>query len=163
MAYTYKGDIHDAAPEPRTASTPGPKPKGFNPDNCGTYKGYKQHYRYGVEVCDPCREARRAYHKERYVPRELKPCGTHAAYRRHITEGTEVCEPCNEANNAYNRDLYRIRAVAGVLVAAPFDASACGTRKGYARHLRRGMDACGPCIAANTAYTTEYREARRAA
>jgi hypothetical protein len=165
MAYVYKGTQHDATPEPRAASTPGPKPKGYNPDNCGTYKGYKQHYRYGVDVCEPCRVAAREYRNSRYVPkvRELKPCGTHAAYRRHLVEGTEVCDPCNEANNAYHREPYKAQVVAGDVVRAPFDDSACGTYKGYRRHTRRGMDACIPCIIAANAYMAEYRAARRAA
>lgn len=164
MAYVYKGTQHDAAPEPRTASTPGPKPKGFNPGNCGTYKGYKQHYRYGIDMCEPCRVAACEYRNSQYVPkvRELKPCGTHAAYRRHIVEGTEVCAACQEANNAYNRELYKTRTLAQAVVAAPFDDSACGTYKGYRRHVRRGMDACIPCLIANNTYMTEYRNARKA-
>jgi hypothetical protein len=163
MAYQYRGTQHDVVPEARNASTPGPKPKGFNPDHCGTYRGYKQHYRHGTEVCDPCREARREYQRSRQVPRVLKPCGTHAAYRRHKVEGTEVCGPCNEANNAYHREQYRARTAGNVVVVTPIDASACGTYRGYRRHVRRGGAACQPCTAANAAYQTEYREARKAA
>lgn len=40
----------------------------------------------------------------------------------------------------------------------PFDASACGTYKGYRRHLNKGVKACPGCKAANAAYLKAWRE-----
>lgn len=32
---------------------------------CGTYAGYNRHYRLGEPQCEPCREARRRYQRQR--------------------------------------------------------------------------------------------------
>ena len=159
MAYKYRGTKFDAGTASvRPASTPGPKSSGFDPAKCGEYRGVKQHYRYGVEMCDACRKAHSDYQKayRGARPKNLQPCGTRAAYRRHVIAGEKACGPCNEANNAHNRKMWRSR-----FVRSPFDTSACGTHKGYVRHTRRRLEPCDPCKAANTAYTSNYRAARQ--
>ena len=40
-----------------------------------------------------------------------------------------------------------------------FDDSACGTYKGYRRHMRSGVEQCEPCRAANAAYMKRWRAA----
>ena len=162
MAYKYRGTKFDAEPAPtRNDSTPGPKPGGFDPIKCGEYRGVKQHYRYNVPLCDPCKRAYSDYQKSHRDtrPRVLQPCGTRAAYSRHIAAKEPVCAPCNAANNENNRNQYRLHAVTDT----PFDASACGTYKGYRRHHRRGIEPCTPCRAAANQYIADYRAKKAAA
>lgn len=158
MAYQYRGTKFDVGTVERPEFTPGPKPGEFDPAKCGEYRGVKQHYRHGVELCDPCRKAHSEYQKARRGtrPKNLQPCGTRAAYRRHVIDGEKACGPCNEANNEHNRKMWRTR-----FVRSPFDTSACGTHKGYVRHTRRRLEPCDPCKAANAAYTSNYRAARQ--
>ena len=33
----------------------------FNPDKCGTRKGYRQHQNHGTPTCDRCRHAHNTY------------------------------------------------------------------------------------------------------
>lgn len=63
MGYQYRGKIRDVSePAPiRPTSTPGPKPRGFDPRKCGTRAGYKQHERHGQKPCAPCTAANTAY------------------------------------------------------------------------------------------------------
>lgn len=83
----------------------------------GTYAGYKAHQNRGVEMCDECREAGRAYQRQRYAAR-LPPSadytprpedagkmihGTYAGYRKHENRGTEPCDLCREAARIYRR------------------------------------------------------------
>ncbi|GAA0200281.1 hypothetical protein GCM10009526_23660 [Glutamicibacter creatinolyticus] len=79
---------------------------------CGTVAAYQRHYRNREPVCDECKDAHRAYNRERAAirnpdkkPRELKPCGTYPAYKRHLARRTEPCEPCREAWRTYQRAM----------------------------------------------------------
>ena len=36
---------------------------------CGTDSGYRAHFRTGIPVCEPCRDAHRAYARQRYAKR----------------------------------------------------------------------------------------------
>ena len=155
MAYTYGGKIHDAAPEPRNPSTPGPKPKPFDPAKCGTAAGYMQHHRHGQEACAPCKAANTA----RSAPR----CGTVAGYKRHQRRNEPTCDRCKAANATYRRDHYHAtKEPAAPRPAGVFDPSACGTHNGYERHRRRNAVPCEPCRAAHTEYHRAYRTRRAA-
>jgi hypothetical protein len=37
------------------------EPKGFADEKCGTYAGYVQHLRHGIQSCADCRKAQAAY------------------------------------------------------------------------------------------------------
>ena len=39
--------------------------RGFDPAHCGTTKGYSRHLHYSVPLCDPCREAKNKYDRNR--------------------------------------------------------------------------------------------------
>lgn len=54
------------SPEIRPAhwAKPGPKPKPFNPDRCGTPTGISRHARAGIPLCDGCRKARANKYRE---------------------------------------------------------------------------------------------------
>jgi len=55
--YVYRGTEHDVKPARQYA--------GFNPDKCGTTRGYYQHTNYSVPHCDPCRASMAEYVRER--------------------------------------------------------------------------------------------------
>lgn len=40
------------------------------PAACGTYGGYRKHYRQKTEVCDACREAYNAVARKRYAKKK---------------------------------------------------------------------------------------------
>lgn len=119
MAYTYKGKLRDvsapAPAEPRTPSTPGPKPKApvFEPSHCGTYRGYKQHEKTGTEKCQACKDANAAYSRDyearlktgqiQALNRGFRPdaCGTYAGYCRHLRHNVPACGPCADASRAH--------------------------------------------------------------
>jgi hypothetical protein len=105
--YVYRGTIHDA-------KKPAPAPErpaiGYDPDKCGTTKGYHQHKRYKTPVCLPCAEAHNAYKRERYrahpittSPLNPDACGTYKGYRRHTRRKQTACEPCKQANRDQQR------------------------------------------------------------
>lgn len=117
---------------------------------CGTVAAAHRHYREKEPLCTPCREAVRAYdrdRKQRYreenpqppKPRKHKPCGTHAAAVRHYERGEPLCEPCRQAKSEYERELRQRTPKPARKVAA------CGTYTGYARHRKAGEEACRPC------------------
>lgn len=41
------------------------RPSGFRDDACGTNRGYQRHKYWGVELCQPCRDASNEYKRER--------------------------------------------------------------------------------------------------
>lgn len=94
----------------------------------------------------------------RRVPDDLRQrravavCGTTGGYARHMRLGEPACAPCRDAKNDYwrVRDAQR-RAENGKTTSPRRKVAACGTRSGYARHLRLGEPTCAPCRAANSA------------
>lgn len=74
----------------------------------GTYSGACAHRHRGIPLCEPCREAERAYAREYNskvasgdhtpVAREPVKCGTRAGYFRHRRKGEKACKPCRVAN-----------------------------------------------------------------
>lgn len=153
--------------------------KSFDPSKCGTYAGYKQHGRYNVPACDPCKDAQAAYSREYYdqIGGRLKPdvpstqkrglgknpkhgsgCGTYNGYSAHIRKGTPVCEPCRDARRAYKRGLELAQTTGdGRRRPKVFDPTMCGTRPGYQQHLRHGIPACMECRRASAEYLRNYR------
>lgn len=127
MGYRYRGTLRDVSePAPtRTPSTPGPKPKPpvFDPDRCGTYYGYKQHEKFGIEKCQPCKDANAAVSRDyearlktggvRRHGRGFRPdaCGTRRGYCRHQRHKVPACAPCAEASRVYTAE-YRAKAAA---------------------------------------------------
>jgi hypothetical protein len=57
--YVYRGDQPIG-----TAKKPGPVPKPFDPDLCGTPKGYKQHVAFHEDACRSCLDAYATYQRE---------------------------------------------------------------------------------------------------
>lgn len=51
-----------------------PRPKDFDPELCGTTKGYWQHRRYGQPQCPRCAEAY-SVHQREYRQRKVKEGG----------------------------------------------------------------------------------------
>lgn len=83
----------------------------------GTYRGYMQHHRAGIEPCEACRQAHAEYHLEgnrRYKQRERQKRtvagnfehGTHAGYTKHYLYGTPPCDDCKKAKAEYMRQRY---------------------------------------------------------
>lgn len=76
---------------------------------CGTIGGYGRHRARGEEICEPCREACREYHRARRAAgytapgtgRRLAPCGTYAAAQRHRAHGEPLCSDCVQADHDY--------------------------------------------------------------
>lgn len=130
---------------------------------CGTLGGYRAHVRRHATPCDPCRDARRAYdaqHKKPPKPRSAAPCGTTSGYKRHRKEGTDCCPECREAMKAYSRQQYARKV--GKPTPPPDQQPAPrpvrhGTRAGYQAHLRRGEDACPPCLKANAQAQRDHK------
>ena len=160
MAYVYRGTVHDVTPV-RDPSTPGPKPAPFDPSMCGSRKGYKQHRRHGQDACGPCKaaNAERSSESRRTGPGPWNPdlCGTYPGHAQHYRHGTDPCQPCRDAKNAYSRAYAKNPDGSKRLPRAPFDASACGTYKGYARHVRRSLEVCAPCRRAYNAQNRAYK------
>ena len=75
------------------------------PAPCGTLRGYQRHIRVKEKRCEPCLEARRAYDRDRYVPRPgaPEPCGTDGAYQRHLRNGEDTCAACRAAHAKQGR------------------------------------------------------------
>ena len=48
---------------------------GFNPGNCGKPKNYRMHLRYGVPVCDACREALQEFDRAGRARRKAAKAG----------------------------------------------------------------------------------------
>jgi WhiB family redox-sensing transcriptional regulator len=66
---------------------------------CGKSGGYRNHYKYGEEPCEPCRIARR----------QPAACGTRSGYERHRRLHEELCDACREADAAAKRAAYAKR------------------------------------------------------
>lgn len=84
---------------------------------CGTTSGHARHIRLREPTCEACREAKRAYMRERYdrrvdrKPRPPAPCGSRAGYERHLRDGEKACRTCLDANAAQQRVRYhRVKA-----------------------------------------------------
>lgn len=91
-------------------------------------------------------------------------CGTHYGYRLHGKFNVAACDPCMAANAASSRKYAaRAKAKAGRIRSKEFEPSACGTLKGFHRHVRRGMEPCDLCRVAKNEYQNERRAIRKAA
>ena len=111
--YVYRGttsDIEDEQPEPEKA------PAVFDPSKCGTLPGYKQHHKFTIAPCQPCKDAAAKYHREYRVRAKngetvarFSPdsCGTLTGYHRHMRHNVTVCVPCRAARNEYKREYYQ--------------------------------------------------------
>lgn len=44
--------------------------RAFEPSACGTVRGYSRHLHYGVELCQPCRDAKNTYDRARRAGRK---------------------------------------------------------------------------------------------
>lgn len=89
-----------------------PPPVGQRAE-CGTYRAYKQHLKYGEETCDRCRAANaeraragrkargRQTRRARPANRPHPECGTNAAYYQHVYYGEFPIDPdCRAAHSA---------------------------------------------------------------
>ena len=82
------------------------KRKPPRPINHGTTGGYRAHSRYGIPMCDPCREAQAA------VKRHGRPAktehqyvhGTAFGYRREMKEHGAACDACRDAKRTADRE-----------------------------------------------------------
>lgn len=54
--YVYRGTNHYVG-----GALPATGHKPFNPEFCGTNRGYHQHHRLGQDKCEPCIQAHRDY------------------------------------------------------------------------------------------------------
>lgn len=70
---------------------------------CGTYGGYRRHYRDGEYPCDACRVAAKEYMRTRRGSvrryRSTAPCGTESGYQRHRRLHETPCLACCDAVN----------------------------------------------------------------
>lgn len=99
--------------------------------------------------------------KPRKVPPAGQYCGTRTGFAIHKASGKDPCQPCREAENKYSRE-YRLKVHHGILSpATPFNPDACGTMRGYRRHLRHRITACQPCKDANAVFSLKWKETRR--
>lgn len=91
---------------------PGKNPR--NGSGCGTYNGHAAHKRAGTPACEPCKEALRAYKREREQARAAggeKPkkafdqslCGTRPGYQQHLRHKVPACLDCRRATAEYTR------------------------------------------------------------
>jgi len=111
MSYQYRGALTIEEELAAEAKTYG----------CGTYAGYRRHQRSNAAPCEDCREAARAYWRERDETSKTAPkrvygfdpsaCGTNAGYARHQRYNVEPCDPCRRATAQYIAD-YRSRKAA---------------------------------------------------
>lgn len=79
----------------------------------GTDRGWQQERRRGIEHCQPCVEAHRAYQRDYKLrrktgqpalprkPRARAGCGTYSGFQQHYRAGQEPCDPCLAARRAY--------------------------------------------------------------
>lgn len=66
VTYVYRRDEPPVVQVARVAETrPDRTREPFNPELCGTNKGYMQHRRHGLEQCPECRRAHTEYEKAR--------------------------------------------------------------------------------------------------
>lgn len=114
----------------------------------GTVAAYMRHLRAGEEPCRPCKDARAAYARSRYVPssRVLEPCGTFGGYLQHLRAGQETCRECRDAAEERRR------------AAAP--PGTHGTNGGYVGHLKSGERPCQACSDAHREYSRAWRAKR---
>ena len=107
--YKYRGTQFDALDEPlrRTGAV-------LDLARCGTYSNYRQHLRVGTQTCEPCRQAKNAYERERearnrlgIIRKPVKPvfdpnkCGSLKGYGQHRNQGVPMCDGCRQANADY--------------------------------------------------------------
>lgn len=116
MAYTYRGNVHDAN-EPLPTPIRPRKLHSFDPGACGTYAGYRRHQTHNVPACQGCKDAMAAYSRDRYQPKERKTfradaCGTWAGWHRHNYYNIPACEPCKDAAREYQRHYRATRKAA---------------------------------------------------
>ncbi len=125
MGYVWKGTTPAGEPEP-TVPEPTRGHRPWNPELCGTYPGYAQHQRHGIEACRDCRAANNEYNraitrnpdgtlKLARTPFDASACGTYKGAMRHRRRGLPICRACRDAYNAANRAykaVYRERAAA---------------------------------------------------
>ncbi|GAA2112525.1 hypothetical protein GCM10009759_55320 [Kitasatospora saccharophila] len=85
---------------------------------------------------------------------EYDDCGTETAHRRHAARG-EQCDRCDTAR------AERTRAARAARLIEEHQRPGGPTRYGYRLHLKLGIPACPPCLAAHTAETGKnwYRHA----
>lgn len=94
---------------------------------CGTTGGYARHKRMKEPICDPCREAKNGYWRERDAAQRVEQgrspatgrkrkaaCGTRSGYMRHLRLNEATCPACRAANNrsAANRNPEETRLLA---------------------------------------------------
>lgn len=76
--------------------------------NCGTAAGYDAHRNAKEPTCQPCKDARAEYQRDRRT--QLQPpvsrtrCGTYAGYSAHRREDEKPCDACRQAQKKYRRD-----------------------------------------------------------
>ena len=109
--YVYRGTQFDVPDAPATPAASKPtRSRGFDPDACGTMRGYKQHLRHREEACRNCKDAcaenmaeRRRVAAERGYHSAFKPekCGTIAGHSQHRNMGSPICDKCRQANIDY--------------------------------------------------------------
>lgn len=117
------------------------------PINHGTLGGYRAHYRHGVPLCEPCRDAHRRS-RGRKGPQKQAVCGTTGGYCRHLQRGEKTCAECRAAHAQAHRARLR--------VGLPDGDSRHGTLTGYGNYGCK----CGPCKQAGAADNRRRREQR---
>lgn len=50
-----------------TAASVDARRRSFDPSACGTVAGYSRHRNHGIPQCQPCRDAKNAYDRQRYA------------------------------------------------------------------------------------------------
>jgi hypothetical protein len=160
MVYVYRGK---QPLEQKPATIPHP---GSVLDPCGTIGAAFRHWKNREPLCEPCKEARRAYDREyKRKRRELNPpppkprknqakCGTHSGAMRHYKQREPLCEPCKEAKRAYEKQYHSSKPK------KPRNAASCGTYSGSAKHFRKGEPVCDPCREARNAYQNNRNRKR---
>lgn len=108
MAYIYRGTIHDLH-----ETIQDERSDEFNQSLCGTRKGYRQHQRLEIPICEDCRDANTAYQREYMAARRSRPpvgsfdrskCGTRAGYAAHTYYGVPHCGHCKAVNAKHSRN-----------------------------------------------------------
>lgn len=131
----------------------------------GTRAGAHLHRIRGVPLCEPCKEAERAYQREyrrkvasgEHIPvkQVTARCGTTSGAAVHRRRGEDVCEACKAAERAYKRE-YNRKIASGEHLPDECAHAPCGTSAGYQRHRRRNEPPCDLCRAANTELKRQY-------
>jgi hypothetical protein len=113
--YTYKGTKKN----PPTIITPNDTRRGKRGRpiaRCGTYGGYRRHYRDGEYPCTDCREAAKEYMRTRRGSsrryHSTAPCGTEAGYQRHRRLHETPCLACCDAVNQAVKERRNARKAA---------------------------------------------------